>query len=137
MAFEHASFMGVAISHLNAYTGDPREGSFNVMQLLGNDGEQWGTYNAVRGFQTVVGDQRLDLDKSGLPPGVQAEAFLNSESGRLGLALASHGWANRVDRDVEISLAGLTGSKRIRRWLVDPTHSSRWDTFEDDPAGSR
>lgn len=133
-ALQRQEFAGFAYSHLQY--NNPREGSYSATQLMSLDySMQWAPYNAMVGLQMVLGDTRLTI-ATDLPPGVHAYAGRDSATGRVGVVLASFGWANRADRTVRLHLSGMTGDKRLRRWLVDPTHSSRWDTFEDDPAGS-
>lgn len=123
------------LSYSHITYGDPRDKGFAMTQMIGPNLEHWGPYNALKGLQMVLGDQRLTLTAD-LPPGVHAYAGRDSVTGRVGIALANYGWANQDARTVDINIDGLTGAKRVTRYLVDPTHSSRWDTFEDDPAGS-
>lgn len=95
-------------------------------QLYGPNGEQRANYNALAALKTVLGDRRLSLTYD-LPPGVYAYAGKNTATGRIGLVFANHGWANHASRDVAVTITGAAGSRRIRTWLVDPTHSSRYD----------
>jgi hypothetical protein len=138
----YPNFLGYAFAHLNSYSGNPRSGGFDTMQLIGlpdpstTIAPQWAPYNAMKGLQMVLGDRRLAFTAD-LPPGVYMYAGKDTATGRIGFVLTSYGWANRADRSVDINLSGLVGdSCRVRRYLVDPTHSSRWDTHEDDPAGA-
>jgi hypothetical protein len=124
--------LGIAYSHLQYST--PRDGGFAVDQMIGPNGEQWGTYNAMKGMQMVVGSQRLAMTET-LPPGIHAYGGYDTATGRVGVVVASFGFANRATRTVHLHLPGMTGNKRLRRYLVDETHSSRWDTYQDDPAG--
>jgi hypothetical protein len=132
-ALEHDDiFDGLHYSHINSYTGDPLDGGFATMQATGvfdpetGIAPQWAPYNALQGFQMVLGDERLALTQA-LPPGVYAYAGRDTATGRIGVALANTGWCNRSTRTVELSIAGMT-TGRVRRYLVDQTHSSPWDT---------
>lgn len=134
---------GLCFSHISAYSGDPRDGSYAVDQLISRLAEadaddiadQFAPYNALAGLQQTVGNRRLTINTSALPPGVHAYAGKDTVTGRIGVVIASHGWANRTTRTVHLHLTGMTGSKRLRRYLVDPEHSSRWDIDEDGPGG--
>lgn len=114
----------------------PRAGSWDAMQLFGNNGERWGPTNAMTGWKRILGDRRLKLDND-LPPGVFAFACRNSASGRVGIALANYGLTQHQRRSVELTVAGLkAGPCKLTRWQVDEKHSSRWDVAEDRPAGA-
>ncbi len=134
---------GLCFSHISAYSGDPRVGGYDATQLISRLAEvdadeiadQFAPYNALVGVQQTIGNQRLTIDTTQLPPGIHAYAGKDTVTGRIGVMIASHGWANRSTRTVHLHLPGMTGSKRLRRYLVDPTHSSRWDVGEDTPAG--
>lgn len=117
--------------------GDPRSGSFAPMQLVGPNGEHWANWTAAKGIQMVLGpngSEILDGGADDLPPGVYRLIVLHPD-GSVGIMLANYGWANQASRDVDITIDGLTGDQRVRRYLVYETNS-RWDQFEDDPAGA-
>ncbi len=138
-ALRFPSFEGYIFSHLNSYTGDPRTGGWSVDQLIGNLDEdglapQWAHYNVMKGMHLVLGNKRLPVTMD-LPPGVFGYVGKDSVTGRVGVALASYGWSNTATRTVNVHLPGMTGSKRVRSYLMDPTHSSRWDTRPDDMTG--
>jgi hypothetical protein len=111
--------------------GDP--GGWVNAEFYGQDGEKFANYNAMKALKMILGGENtVILGNAGddLPPGVYGVKTHDPDTGTTGLALASHGWAARADRDVEITLPA--GTKRIQQWLVDRTHSSRRDTG--DPA---
>jgi hypothetical protein len=114
--------------------GDPLGFGDTVFALLGPNDEQWATYNAMLGLRSVLGDERLTLDAD-LPPGVFAYASHDTTNGRVGIALASYGWANLADRAVNVDITGLSGLRRVRHWVVDETHSSPWDELGEDAIG--
>jgi hypothetical protein len=135
---------GVAVAHISTIDetgygdGDPLNYGWAGLQLIGRDGQHWSLYNVMQGLQMMLGAGAHVLEgDDDLPPGVHALKTYNPSTGRLGIALANYGWAAFSDHAVDIEISGLAGSAyRVRRWLVDPTHSSRWDTHQDDPAGS-
>jgi hypothetical protein len=136
---------GIATAHITVIDetgygdGDPLNYGWAGLQLIGRDGQHWALYNVMQGLQLILGDGAQVLSSVGdnLPPGVHHVKTYNPSTGRLGVALANYGWAALSARTVDLDLSSLSASSyRTRRWLVDPTHSSRWDTFQDDPAGS-
>lgn len=115
--------------------GNPRDGGWASTQLLGPRGEQWAPYNAYRGWKKTVGPDQLATAKN-LPPGVFALATCDPATGRLGLVLANYGWAQRQTRTVNITIRNAAPGKwKLKRFLVDPKHSSRWDAAEDRDEG--
>lgn len=122
-------------AHTRYGTLGPRAGSAASCQLLGPHGEQWAPYNVFKGWKQVMGSQRLAADRD-LPPGVFVLSTRDPQTGRLGLALANYGWAQRQPRTVHITLRSLRpGAWKLKRYLVDAQHSSRWDIAEDRPEG--
>jgi len=74
---------------------------------------------------------------SDLPPGVFVAASHDAKSKRTGVAISNYGFAQRQARKVTLTIAHpVPGSLRLTRWLVDATHSSRWDLAEDRPEGA-
>ncbi len=115
--------------------GNPRVGGWASTQLLGPKGEQWAPYNAFKGWKQTVGSDRLATDKD-LPPGVFALASRDPKTGRIGLVLVNYGWAQRQVRIVNVNLKNLAaGAWKMKRFLVDAKHSSRWDVAEDRAEG--
>jgi hypothetical protein len=115
---------------------DPRAGSAQAIQLIGPKGEVWAPFNALTGWKTVMGGERLATPDQDLPPGVFAAASRDAATARIGVALANYGYVQRSARSVALSLTKLpAGRYTVRRYLVDPTHSSRWDVAEDRPEG--
>lgn len=67
-----------------------------------------------------------------LAPVVYALATNDSKAGAVGLVLANYGFSQRQCRHVSVSLSNLpVGTWRLRRWIVDLEHSSRWDAAGD------
>jgi hypothetical protein len=55
----------------------------------------------------------------------------------VGLVFANYGSSQRQARKVTVRLRNLHGgSYRLRRYLVDRTHSSRWDVAQDRSQGA-
>jgi len=120
----------------HTHYGNPRAGGWAATQLIGPGGEQWAPYNALAGWKSVLGDRLLHVEGTHAP-GVFALASRNSRTGRVGIVLANYGFAQRTARDVELCLTHVApGAWRMRRWSVDPAHSSRWDAAQDRPAGA-
>ena len=129
-------FDNVIFSHM-AY-GDPRGGGVQSLQLFGHKGERWAPFNALVGWKTVMVGDLLATPDQDLPPGVFAAASRDSHGGGIGVALANYGFAQRQERKLSLLLSGVRGGKyTMRRHLVDPTHSSRWDLAEDRPEGAK
>jgi len=117
--------------------GDPRSGGWAATQLLGPKGERWAPFNAFVGWKTVMGSELLATQKQDLPPGVFATASRDPKTNRVGLVLSNYGFSQHQSRKVSITVTGLgAGEQRLTRWLVDATHSSRWDVAEDRPEGA-
>lgn len=130
---ELPGFEQLVYSHM-AY-GNPRDGGWASTQLLGPKGEQWAPYNAYRGWNQTIGPDRLVADAD-LPPGVFALSTRDPATGRLGLVLTNYGWAQREMRAVNVAIRNVAPGKwKLKRFLVDPKHSSRWDAAEDRDAG--
>lgn len=131
---ELSGFGSLIYSHLEsaASYGDIRaNGGFAVMQLLSADGRQWAPYNALVGWKRAVGAHRLSTAQE-LPPGVHALASTNSPGTQVGMAFSNYGWSQRQARAVGVRVDGLAaGTYVLRRFLVDESHSSRWDALED------
>ncbi|MFW6107059.1 MAG: GH39 family glycosyl hydrolase [bacterium] len=120
----------------HTHYGDPRAGGWAATQLIGPRGEQWAPYNGLKGWKTVTGDTVLHTEAE-LAPGVFAAATRDSDSGGVAVVLANTGYAQRQARPVTIALKHLPeGHWHLRRWSVDPKHSSRWDVAEDRPEGA-
>jgi len=131
---ELPAFEMLIYSH-TAY-GNPREGGWSSTQLIGPKGEQWAPYNVLKGWKTVMGAEALSAQQN-LPPGVYALATRDAKTGRVGLALVNYGYAQREARAVSVSIKDLApGAWRATRYLVDATHSSRWDVAEDRAEGA-
>ena len=128
-AVELSGFELIVWSH--THYGDPRAGGWAATQLIGPGGEQWAPYNALKGWKTVVGDNVLHSERD-LAPGVYALATTDSKTGCVGLVLTNFGFAQRQTRQVSVTLSNLpTGIWQLRRWIVDPEHSSRWNAASD------
>jgi hypothetical protein len=127
-------FRQIIWSHTASVYGSIRSGAkYATMQLVGAHGEQWAPFNALAGWKRTVGSVVLPA-ATDLPPGVSALATKNPASGTLGIVLANYGWAQRQSRAVKVTVKNLApGEYRLRRWLVDRTHSSRWDVAQDRP----
>ena len=118
--------------------GDPRAGSHHAIQLIGPKGEVWAPFNALTGWKTVMGGERLATPGDDLPPGVFAAASRDAKTRRIGVALANYGFVQRASRELSLSLAKLPADRYVlRRYLVDPAHSSRWDLAEDRAEGAK
>lgn len=116
--------------------GNPRVGSWNSTQLIGLNGERWAPFNALAGWKSVMTGDLLK-PVSDLPPGVFVAASHDAKSKRTGVAISNYGFAQRQARKVTLTIAHpVPGSLRLTRWLVDATHSSRWDLAEDRPEGA-
>ncbi len=116
--------------------GDPRAGGWAATQLIGPRREQWAPYNVLKGWKAVVAGRVLASERN-LAPGVFAIASRHSRSESVGVALANYGFAQRQPRGVTLTLENVpAGQWRLRRWSVDPEHSSRWDVAEDRPEGA-
>ena len=117
---------------------DPRAGSAQAIQLIGPKGEVWAPFNALAGWKTVMGGERLATPGTDLPPGIFAAASRDPATKRIGVALANYGFVQREARALSLSLTKLpAGTYALRRYLVDPDHSSRWDLAEDRPEGAK
>ena len=144
-AYETASLIRMAqvggflgrVRYLTEPPGPVRDGSGETtLRLLGPDGRQWAPFNAFQGWQKAISGRILPTSRD-LPPGVYALAS-RSPAGGVGLVLASYGFAQRASRNVTINVRGLReGSWRLRRWVVDSTHSSRWDAVREGPGDVR
>ncbi len=118
--------------------GDPRTGGWFSTQLMGPKAERWAPFNALVGWKSTMAGELLATPDLDLPPGVFAAASRDAKTGRIGVALANYGFAQRQERKVSLLLSGLrSGTCTMRRHLVDPTHSSRWDLAEDRPEGAK
>jgi len=138
LIYSHTSYCcTVGDERLETVDRNPRRGGYAALQLLGPNFEQWAPYNALRGWRAVLGDDRLRRIDD-LPPGVHAYAGRDRARGRIGIALSSWGWAQRRPRAVTVDLRALpAGRWRMRRYVVDEHHSSRWDIAEDRSDGAR
>lgn len=119
----------------HTHYGDPRSGGWSATQLIGPHGEQWAPYNALKGWKTVVGGRRLPVAGT-RAPGVSVLAT-GGQGDAVGIVLVNYGFAQRREREVQLSITGLRpGRWHLRGWRVDPAHSSRWDAAEDRPEGA-
>ena len=118
-------FPTLIVAH--AEYGTATTGGWASMQLIGPNGEQWAPYNALKGWKQVMGPDIL-ASQQDLPPGVYALATKDAKTGRVGIALANWGFANRNARTVHLALGNLpAGNWTVKRYLIDAEHSSRWD----------
>jgi len=112
--------------------GDPTTGGWSSMQLIGPNGEQWAPYNALKGWKQTMKTDIL-ASQQDIPPGVYALATQDPKSGALGITMANWGFTNRNARTVHVTVNNFApGSWTLKRYLVDPKHSSPWDA-KDDP----
>ena len=114
------------------YFGSPHTGGYATTALFGAQGEQWAPYNAFKGWKTVTGSQVLNTPIKDLAPGVFGIATKEPGTGKIGLSFSNFGYAQRQSRKVNINLKNLgAGTYHFKRYLVDQTHSSRWDCCQD------
>ena len=136
LVYSHLSYGQPRIDGKRGLDTSPRRGGFASDQLIGPDGMQWAPYNALKGFKGVVGREILAGSQQ-LPPGIYSLSTKDPATGRLGLVFANYGWAQRQSRTVKVTVKNLaSGSYRLQRWLVDQSHSSRWDAAQDRPEGA-
>ena len=116
--------------------GNPRNGNNESLQLIGPNGERWAPFNALAGWKSVMVGELLK-PVSDLPPGVFVAASHDAKTKHTGVVLSNYGFTQRQARKVTLTIAHPdSGSLRLTRWLVDATHSSRWDLAEDRPEGA-
>jgi hypothetical protein len=136
-AVKLGGFAHLIWSHTGGVYGPIRGGvKYATMQLIGDRGEQWAPFNALVGWRRTVGSKLLSTVQD-LPPGVFSLSTKDPHTEKIGLVFANYGWAQRQAREVTVNVKNLADCPyRLRRYLVDQTHSSRWDVAEDRPEGS-
>jgi len=125
-ALEVGGIPTVIYSHVSY--GDPLSGGWASTQLIGPNNEHWSTYNTMKGMKQNTYDKIASVTKN-LVPGVVTMQTKDSATGKIGLSMSNWGYAQRSSRNVNLTVNNAgTGTWKMYRYLVDATHSSRWDS---------